>query len=237
MILSPTVGNRHRKRHPDRPDILLHWNRLYREMRVQTGSGPLIVNYLETLYRVMNQALHSNSRVLAVRIDLHYPDEMPVTPHHAGNFHITQWLWHLNWELHHAWTKYPHNIRYVWCREQHKSEKHHYHVLLLFNANAYFCIGDISPSESGCYDANNLYHRIVRAWCKAIDWPPEKMKGLVHAAKTKQEQKQEKKKRHWIILRDAPASFADVFYAASYLCKVFSKPLVQRIHCFDGSRR
>lgn len=245
MILSPIVGNRHRKRHTGRPDILLHWDPLYRAMRVQTGSGPLIANYLETLYRVMYRAIQSNKKVLAIRIDLRYPEKMNKQPRHDSNIDIVEWLKNLHRELKQAGIKHPHNMRYVWCREQYKGDKHHYHVLLLFNGNAYFRISGISSSENGCYDEDNLYHRIVRAWCKAIEWPPEMMNGLVHVAERDKEQKnkinklnnEEKKEFHWIIHRDDPASFAEVFHAASYLCKVYSKPLMQINHCFNASRK
>ncbi|EWH02096.1 YagK/YfjJ domain-containing protein [Halomonas sp. BC04] len=244
MLFSPTVGNRPRKRLPERPDLLLHWAPHYRDLLVQTQRGPLIANYLETLYQVMEWARQSNSRVLALRVDLRYPVEMPVASHHATNLDLMNFLFYLSEELDHAGTTNPHDMRYVWCREQHLSDKPHYHLLLLLNGDAYKFLGkrkkepaefkgcdiDIPPTEGAQKD--NLYQRIERSWGRAIGWPKMKMKRLVHEA----ENKWTKKPYRYHFKRDDLATFAEAFYGASYLCKVHSKPFAQRIHCFDHSR-
>jgi len=111
--------------------------------------------------------------------------------------------------------------------------KPHYHLLLLLNGDAYRGINSSSFSPNGDYEGNNLLHRIVRAWSRAIGWPQDAMRGLVHVAKDKLTGKFYTYHFH----RDDHAAFAEVFFGASYLCKVHSKPLAQRIHCFEGSRR
>ncbi|MCG6658531.1 inovirus Gp2 family protein [Halomonas campisalis] len=233
MILPFTVGKRPRKRHPECPDLLLYWENHYRTMPVQSQLGPLITNYLETTYRVMTQARSSCTRLLAVRLDLRFPAEMPVGPLHADNGVISRFLYFLRSELDDAGLKYPHDLRYVWCREQHKSDKPHYHLLLLFNGDAYFSIGDMRPSSDGGYHNQNLFHRIVRAWCRAMGWPSDAMQGLVHVARDTLTGGLYAQHFH----SNDHATFAEVFYRASYLCKAHSKPVGQGVHCFDGSRR
>ncbi|MBS9403710.1 inovirus Gp2 family protein [Halomonas sp. TRM85114] len=237
MDFTPNVGLRLRKCHPDNPHLRLWFDPTYHDMRVQTSRGPLIENYLHTLRRVMNQARRANSRTFAIRIDLRFPAAMPVSSLHASNAAMNKYFTRLCWELDLIKLKYPHDMRYVWVREQKNSDKPHYHVLLLFNGNALRSLGTLSAyAEEGdmeAYAGDNLYHRLVRAWEGVVGWPAEQMKGLVEV--TEDTITEEIVTYHFY--RDDQATFEKLFYAASYMCKAHTKPIAQGMHCCDGSRR
>ncbi|WP_181421984.1 YagK/YfjJ domain-containing protein [Halomonas sp. LBP4] len=237
MKLKPTVGQRFRKRHPDNPALRLWFDQYYHDMRVQTSQGPLIENYLYTLRRVMNQARRANSRTYAIRIDLRFPEAMPGSSLLASNAAISKFLTNLCWELDLVKTKYPHDMRYVWCREQKDSDKPHYHVLLLFNGNALQSLGPLNAyvgkGATEAYAADTLYHRIVRAWEAVIGCPPEQMGGLVNVSKNKIT----KELITFHFHREDQATFEQLFYAASYMSKAHTKPIAQGVHCCEGSRR
>ncbi|WP_185856326.1 YagK/YfjJ domain-containing protein [Vreelandella populi] len=230
-LIIPNVGQRRRKRHQDNPALKLFWEFEYHNMMVQTQKGPLIENYLETLLRVMNQARQDCSRLFAVRIDLRFPAEDYTGYIGLDNAYIRKFLDFLQWELNIAGNTKPHKMRYVWCLEQATSSHHHYHLLLLLNGNAYRYLGDMKKSPDGFYSYDNLYHRLVRAWAFAINWPQECMDLLARVP-----EKHYKTLATWEFKDDDQTTFADLFYAASYLCKAYSKPIGQGVHCFDGSQ-
>ncbi|SEM06426.1 YagK/YfjJ domain-containing protein [Halomonas daqiaonensis] len=237
MTLKPTVGQRFRKRHPDNPALRLWFDQYYHDMRVQTSWGPLIENYLYTLLRVMNRARHANSRTYAIRIDLRFPEAMPVSSLLASNAAMNKFFKGLDWEHGLIKLKYPHDMRYVWVREQKNSDKPHYHVLLLFNGNALQSLGPLSAyvgkGATEAFAADTLYHRIVRAWEGVIGWPAEHMVGLVNVSRDKVTEKV----ITFDFKKDDQATFEQLFFAASYLCKAHTKPIAQGVHCCDGSRR
>lgn len=226
------VGQRRRKRHQDNPALKLWWDIYYQNMLVQTQRGPLIENYLEKLLFVMNQSRQDCNRLFAIRIDLHYPGGI-----HAGliapqNATISAFLQYLHQELDAAGIKYPHKLRNAWCCEQDTSENPHYHLLLLLNGDAYNGLGYMDKTPCGDYGYDNLFHRIVRAWARAINHPQECMAGLVQVPR----KPISNDLATWFFRSDDQTAFTDVFYAASYLCKAYTKPIGQGVHCFDGSR-
>ncbi|BBI60531.1 hypothetical protein HSBAA_18370 [Vreelandella sulfidaeris] len=222
----PNVGQRNRKRHPANPALKLFWECRYQNMPVLTHEGPLIENYLEILLRIINQASQDCPRLFAARIDLHFPAQGYTGYTGNDNTCIGSFINRFQWELDIAGIKFPHKMRYVWCREQVTSVHHHYHLLLLLNKDAYRTLGKYKATSDDYPEHDNLYQRIVRAWSHAINWPEQGTRGLVHATPYK-----------WIIYRGDQAAFAEVFYGASYMCKAYSKPIGQGMHCFEGSRR
>lgn len=234
-ITIPYVGQRLRKRHSDNNQLRYWYQPSYSYMRVQTAHGPLIENYLATTLRVMTWARQAHSQILAIRVDLRFPEGILATDPHANNSRVSQFLNNLRWELELVCTR-PHDMRYVWCREQKVSLLPHYHLLLLFNGNALRSLGDLRAQPNGdmsdCYDEDNLYHRLVRSWEGAIGGAPIDMKGLVNIPRRSQGGGHAVFHFH----RDDQNTFQEVFYAASYLCKAYSKPIGQGIHCLEGSR-
>lgn len=222
------------KRHPDNPKLRFYYDNRYQGLPLQQHAlGPQIENYLETTLRVLQHTIDQQNRTLAFRLDLRFPQAMPVGPIHTDNACLSRFFYALRKELSAAGTKYHTEIRYLWAREQDASLKPHYHLMLLLNYDAFCSLGSFSPSHDGGYELNNLYHRCVRAWSWAIGWPIQDMGGLVHVATDKLAGKP----YVYCLHRDDAATFAQVFYAASYLCKAYSKPIAQGIRCHQGSSR
>ncbi|MGM0694034.1 MAG: YagK/YfjJ domain-containing protein [Pseudomonadota bacterium] len=222
------------KRHPHNTKLRLCYDNWFQGLPVQQREqGPQIENYLETTLRVLQHTTYEQNRTLAFRLDLRFPQAMPVGPIHADNACLNRFFYALRKELDAAGTKYQTKIRYLWAREQDTSDKPHYHLMLLLNYDAFCSLGCFSPSFDGGYEMDNLYHRCVRAWSWAIGWPMHDMAGRVHVATDKLTQQPYVYRQH----RDDAATFALVFYAASYLCKAYSKPIAQGIRCHQGSSR
>ena len=222
------------KRHPHNTKLRLYYDSWYQGLPVQQRlQGPQIENYLETTLRVLQHTTYEQNRTLAFRLDLRFPQAMPVGPIHADNACLNRFFYALRKELEAAGTKYHTEIRYLWAREQDTSDKPHYHMQLLLNYDAFCSLGCFSPSFSGKYEQGNLYHRCVRAWSWAINWPIYDMAGLLHVATDKLTKQLYVYRMH----RNDAETFAQVFYAASYLSKAYSKPIAQRIRCHQGSSR
>lgn len=222
------------KRHPYNTKLRLFYNSNYQQLPVhQHPKGPLIENYLETSLRTLQHTCSQESRTLVFRLDLRFPMSMSLGPIHADNTCLSRFFYALRGELDAARTKYRTEIRYLWCREQDTGTKPHYHLLLLLNYDAFRSLGTFSCSPDGGYSYGNLYHRCVRAWSWAIGWPLNDMKGIIEVA----DDKLTRAPYVYCLHRDDAATFTKVFYAASYLCKAYSKTIAQGIRCFEGSRR
>ncbi|WP_430468767.1 YagK/YfjJ domain-containing protein [Vreelandella titanicae] len=117
------------------------------------------------------------------------------------------------------------------------SDKPHYHFLILLNRKAFHRLGRWEKSAwGGCQD-NTLIHAAIRAWSQAIEHPVCKTSALVEIAKEWEQGRRTKKYFHRMLLRNDPDTFAEVMYAASYLCKYHSKRLGQWVHCFGASQK
>ncbi|EMJ2323503.1 inovirus Gp2 family protein [Salmonella enterica] len=62
----------------------------------------------------------------------------------------------------------PRPLGYIWARERVTGEHPHYHLVLLFDREAYACLGNYTK-----VDADNMGVRIQKAWCSAtgLDYP------------------------------------------------------------------
>ncbi|WP_148252223.1 inovirus Gp2 family protein [Aidingimonas lacisalsi] len=106
------------KRHPDNSKLRLYYDGKYLGWPVyQYANGPLIENYLEASLRVLQHTCSQQCRTLAFRLDLRFPQTMPVGPMHADNACLSQFFYTLRMELGAADTKYTTEVRYLWCRE------------------------------------------------------------------------------------------------------------------------
>lgn len=224
------------KRHPNNKKLRLFYEPVFRGRRIQHLPGfPMIENYLEKLWDVIELASLTYRRVYAVRVDLHFPQEgTPLEPS-DGNRHLKSFFANLQRELHSAGLKYNTKIIYVWAREQKASENPHYHVLMMLNGDAIRGIGNYRESTFGGYEADNLYHRIARSWAGAIGLLDWQASGLVHLSKAHES----KKVAQFFIGRndtDFTSLQDDLFYAASYLCKAQTKNFAQQVHCFGSSQ-
>ncbi|MNF69404.1 hypothetical protein D3C84_512870 [compost metagenome] len=117
--------------------------------------GQISVDYFEELINVIQFAQYTHPRVTAIRVDLHCPasllnNDMPCMALIDRHDKITRFFKSLRAKLsalsqkkHKAGLRhYPHNLHYVWAREQCTSESPHYHILLLLNKDAFYHLGD-----------------------------------------------------------------------------------------------
>ena len=223
-----------RKSHPCNTKLRLWWETAWHDLPVMDAYAPLIANYLEKTHRVLSQALKAHSRLLAVPVLLRYPKAMHADQLLINNQVISRFFHCMNWQL--GLMAFSHNpdMRNVWAREQHKSDKPHYHVWLLFNGHALHRSGILNAYITGrdeAYDGNGLYHHIVRAWSHAIGWPLEDMKGLAHISA----HNITNEVRTFYLHKKDKAKLRDLFFHMSYACKAYSKPIGQGVHCFDGT--
>lgn len=224
-----------RKRHPFNTKLRLWWDAYWNGLPVNTSFGPLITNYLEKTHRVMQQALNAHSRLLAVPVLLRYPSAMAPNQQLPHNKAISRFMSFLSWEFTLIDTAHAPDMHYLWCREQLKSEKPHYHAWLLFNGHALQHLGTLKAyanRSSYAFDSNCLYHRLVRAWAWAIGWPLEDMEGLVDITTNSIT----KEVCTFDVHRGDEAKIRELFFAMSYACKAYSKPIGEGVHCFDGSQ-
>lgn len=225
------------KRHFENDKLRQYYEEIYQSFSIQQklNKGPQIENYLASALQTLQHCVDAQPLTFAFRIDLRFPDAMPRLPLHENNEVLTRFFRHLRYELDRTGLKYPHNLRYIWAREQDSSDKPHYHLMLLLNKNAVDCIGNKTPDEYGSYTRQNMYHRIARAWLKAMGFSGDdpRLGQLVHIAflpTTRQD---------WSVVIHKTDFYAmdEAMYMASYLCKAYTKQFGQGIRVFDTSRR
>ncbi|TDX22948.1 uncharacterized protein DUF3296 [Modicisalibacter xianhensis] len=222
-------------RHPLNSKLRRFYDSIYRGYSVnQHPKGPLIENWLERALLTLQASTLHYRETFAFRIDLHFPDGMPRLPMHDDNLVLSSFFRFLRYELQIANTKYPTQLRYIWAREQANSDKPHYHLMLLLNKDAFDSIGRFAPDQNGKYLRQNLYHRMMRSWLKAMGFDADdpRFHQLVNVSINSIT------KEPWsrILHRDDWCAMDEAMYMASYLCKEYSKPIGQNVHVFDSSR-
>ncbi|MEG3113528.1 inovirus-type Gp2 protein [Salinicola sp. 4072] len=215
--------------------LRLYYEDTYRGFEVQQEEdGPLILNYLERSLQKLDAVTRINTTTFAFRVDLRFPVEMSRLPMHENNDVLARFFYFFRYELKRSQTKYATQLHYLWAREQVNSDKPHYHLMILLNKNAYDSLGCFAPDGNGAYSRNNLYHRMMRSWLKAMgfDHDDPRFKQLAHIGEDPVTE------IPWscVLHRDDWMAMNEAVYMASYLCKAYSKPFGQGVHVFDGSR-
>ena len=193
----------------------------YKGLPLMTEHGPFFVSYLETIHRVMCQAIGAHPRTVAFRFDLRLPDDYF---YFEENRLIDRFIESLKSKIRHARAKaqrtnpYAHttDIRYVWAREYGVDGRMHFHFVLFLNRDAYHTLGDFKPGR------DNTYNRIMQAWNSALG---AQYTGLVHAADN----------AAYELSANKLHQIEAFFHRASYLAKVATKSQGSR-HDFGGSR-
>ncbi|XEI32443.1 inovirus Gp2 family protein [Aeromonas veronii] len=152
----------------------------------QTIYGDHITSYYERIIFTIRMALRTHPRTLALRVDLHDPaiidhGDMVTCFHNHNGGVMNRFINSLNAKLtaHQQRTAlsgkrvYPNTLRYTWVREFSQSGKRHFHVLLFFNKDAFFHLGDYDIEDC------TLRSMITTAWCSALSLPPEEGLHLV----------------------------------------------------------
>lgn len=148
--------------------------------------------YVKRIQETIVKAIEQYPRIMAARYDLHFPNEenMPDCPtrYHDDPKVITRFFTSLKSQIEEdikrknkkragkgVLTCY---VRYVWVRELNQDEyKHHYHILLLLNQDAYRYPGWIGD------DYSSVLSMVIKAWIRAIrkEHQGKKYTGCVHA--------------------------------------------------------
>ncbi|MCR1803416.1 inovirus Gp2 family protein [Escherichia coli O1:HNT] len=140
--------------------------------------------WLSRFDSLLDSALSQHRAVSLIRVDLRFPEYMPVTimdpdPDSAV---ISRFFASLKAKIQ-AYQRHKRRankrvrattLRYFWCREFGKEKgRKHYHVILLLNKDTWCSLGDFSEPSS-------LATMIQEAWCSALHLEPWQGDGLVH---------------------------------------------------------
>ena len=190
------------------------------------GSSKTINKKFQNIIKsTLLSATELNPRLYLLRVDLHSPDmksdDITQTPVQFKIDHdvIRRTFRSIKSQLKAKEIKkrkegkrvYPHHLKYIWVREIGKiSQKTHYHLILIFNRDAYFNCGSFSS------EINNLANIISKAWQRALGLKAER-KTLIHICKN-----------DFYYLDKNHPSFQNEFNAYlkyfDYLAKDYSKP-------------
>ncbi|MBW6390200.1 YagK/YfjJ domain-containing protein [Billgrantia antri] len=183
---------------------------------VLTEKGPLVTSYLDTLYRVVKDAMNDHGRVLLVRCDLYCPREMPLSDNAHTNEFADKFIASVKSKVKADMRrkKSPHKpaVRFVMAREYSTCNRPHYHLALLLNGHAYRALGTFD------YNGDNLFWKIAEAWASAWNIPVEMAMTRVYYRWGK---------RGVSVYRLNPednyVNFPAAFQRCSYLCKAATK--------------
>lgn len=130
------------------------------------GVQYVIPEYLDMIESVINGYVSKWPRTLAIRIDLHFPDDyVPSQKNYMGDF-MRRLQSRIDADLARKSSdgKRVHKceLGYVWVREVGESCKPHYHVVILLNRDAYIGWSEYDPEAPG------VYGMIYRAWAAAL---------------------------------------------------------------------
>lgn len=130
------------------------------------GVDYVIPGYLNAIETAIKNYVTKWPRVLAIRVDLHFPDGYaPSQKNYIGDF-MRRLQSRIDSDLKRKARggKRVHNceLGYVWVKEVGNSFKPHYHVVLLLNGDTYLGLGEYHPG------APSLFGMISRAWAAAL---------------------------------------------------------------------
>lgn len=204
--------------------------------------GPLNKLYVKRITETIDKALDHYPRLLAVRFDLRFPDEDRVDcPTHCydNTDVISRFFNSLQSQVAEdtkrmrkaGKTSLTCDVRFVWVRELRQDEiKHHYHILLLLNKDAYAWPGKIENETS--FNRHNVFQMVVRAWGRAIKGTDHKKgsRGLIHLPVGGFYQLNRNKP-------DFKADYEELTERAMYLAKEHSKDTSDGYRNFGCSQR
>jgi hypothetical protein len=215
------------QRHSHNPNLVLCTHDHYAGLPVQISRGPLIAQYLERIYSVMNCALNWHPRTFAFRCDLRFPENYVGTEsedNKALEAFIASFKAKLRHNRHMARqvNRYAHDtaVRYVWCREYGEHGRVHYHCVFFLNNDAFCTLGRFQPGR------DNLFNRLHEAWASALGIDFAGVTGLVEIPQG----------AVWLLQRNQPEELSQFFQRTSYLAKAHSKYFSLGVHAFGSSR-
>lgn len=217
------------------PNLTVFTDRHYQGLQVMQGIGPLCREHLTKLHQTIMYAVSDHPRTLAIRFDLRLPKAFEAIDEHRLNRCIGRFFASLNAKVQHdrsrarQYSRKAHGsrVRFVWCRES-TDAKPHWHCVIFVNKDAYNSLGRIYSEHE------TMRSRIQSAWGSAIGLGWDESQGLVHFPDNGNYQ-----------INDKPSSdyhcggiegLQELYYRASYLCKLETKQWGRRAHSFGCSR-
>jgi hypothetical protein len=215
-------------RHPVNTNLSLHYGSDFLGKPIQSDKGPLIREYLSRLDETIKKTVGQYSRVFAFRVDLRLPTDAQLPACAYTNQVIERFLESFKAKIRHnrrmARLNNPKahvsNVRYVWVREMGQHGLPHYHLLILLNRDAYTVLGNFRSNS------DNIFHRLESSWASALCLDVEAVRGAVHIPD----------KPVYYLNRSQSAVQNELFYRASYFCKVATKVFGDGQHGFGCSR-
>lgn len=143
-------------------------------MNINTNSyGTLNSNYVKRIQDTLNKALSEYPRVMVLRVDLRLPEIDPGS-YNSDSGLVTRFVVSLKAQIEADLLKkqkagkrvHTCYVRHIWVREFNEHGKKHYHVVLLFNREAYAYPGSYTSAD-GEY-THNLAMMIMEAWVRAL---------------------------------------------------------------------
>lgn len=152
----------------NKTNLIASDNFSYNGYNIISHRGKIILNYMDIIYKVLNNSLKENNRVLAIRVDLRLPSNFC----NNDTTVISRFFASLKAKVAADYKAkserlnrvHDCNMRYVWVKEQLTSDQPHYHVVIFVNYDYYHVLGDFSSIAKG----GNLASRIAYAWASAI---------------------------------------------------------------------
>lgn len=158
-------------------------------MTYDSEFGSHVSLYRDRIKQVIDDSLKEYPNTMILRVDLHDPIDTenldnPFFQPRIDSGAISRFTSALKAKLWHdkhiktqrkEWPDTRHsNLRYAWVREYTKNGKRHYHLILCFNQDAYYHLGDYDLSR------NTLRTMITTAWYSALGIPIDDSGKLVN---------------------------------------------------------
>lgn len=231
MLNDTDTIQRYPLRHPDNPNLHLHYGDAFEGFPIQGEVGPFIREYLSDLKRTIDLTLAEYPRVLAYRVDLRLPQGVELPDFAYTNQVISRFFESFTKKIQYHQERLAERscsrgckVRYVWSREIGQAGRQHYHLLILLNRDAYYTIGRLGSGRV------NMVSRIEESWAGALGLSVNQVGGLVHVPKNAEYRIDRE------IRRGEVDELPELFYRASYLCKKATKSYGDRQRGFGTSR-
>ncbi|EIU3493819.1 TPA: inovirus Gp2 family protein [Pseudomonas aeruginosa] len=240
MFSDTNTTQRFPLRHPDNPNLHLHYGDTFEGFPIQSEVGPFIREYLSDLQRTIDLALAEYPRVLAYRVDLRLPQGVELPDFAYTNQVISRFFESFTKKIQYHQERVAERgysrgckVRYVWSREIGQGGRQHYHLLILLNRDAYYTLGLLSSERV------NMISRIEESWASALGLLMSEVDGLVHIPENptyRIDRHPRMRKVAWSEHKVLVDELPDLFYRASYLCKKATKSYGDRQRGFGTSR-
>lgn len=217
-----------RARHPENPNLHLHYLDSLNELPVMSECSPMVKEYLDRLYSAFQHALADYKRIFVFRVDPVLPTEVNERMTAEDHKNLVedflksfQSIIKCDYQRKRKFGWVPETkVRHAWCRETYQDGKLHYHFVFILNQAAYNTVGNpCSPHE-------NVANRISRAWHSALGLEWDQSRPLIHLPANSQ---------YWINGHNGEG-LPEAFYRCSYLCKSKSKRYGDGMRSFGSSR-